>query len=74
LQDAAPPLDARLREDLHARRLLVVLDSFEHLLAAAPAVTGLLAACPNLSVLATSRAALGCVLRPVCAGDPQGVS
>jgi predicted ATPase len=52
----------------------VVLDSFEHLLAAAPAVTGLLAACPNLSVLATSRAALGCVLRPVCAGDPQGVS
>jgi predicted ATPase/DNA-binding SARP family transcriptional activator len=52
------PLDERLREDLHARRLLVVLDNFEHLLAAAPAVTGLLAACPNLSVLATSRAAL----------------
>jgi predicted ATPase/DNA-binding SARP family transcriptional activator len=52
------PLDERLREELHARRLLVVLDNFEHLLAAAPAVTGLLAACPNLSVLATSRAAL----------------
>jgi predicted ATPase/Tfp pilus assembly protein PilF len=52
------PLDERLREDLHARRLLVVLDNFEHLMAAAPAVTGLLAACPNLSVLATSRAAL----------------
>ena len=36
----------------------MVLDNFEHLLAAAPAVTGLLAACPNLAVLVTSRAAL----------------
>jgi len=55
---AGQPLDERLREELRERRLLVVLDNFEHLLAAAPAVTGLLAACPNLAVLVTSRAAL----------------
>jgi excisionase family DNA binding protein len=40
------------------RRLLLVLDNFEHLLAAAPLVTELLAACPNLVVLVTSRARL----------------
>jgi predicted ATPase/DNA-binding SARP family transcriptional activator/Tfp pilus assembly protein PilF len=55
---AGQPLEERLREELHKRRLLVVLDNFEHLLAAAPAVTGLLAACPNLAMLVTSRAAL----------------
>jgi DNA-binding SARP family transcriptional activator len=55
---AGQPLDERLREELRERRLLVVLDNFEHLLAAAPVVTGLLAACPNLAVLVTSRAAL----------------
>jgi DNA-binding SARP family transcriptional activator len=52
------PLQERLHEELRALRLLVVLDNFEHLLAAAPAVTGLLAACPDLAVLVTSRAAL----------------
>ena len=51
-------LDERLRQDLSDRQLLLVLDNFEHLLAAAPAVTGLLAGCPNLRVLVTSRAAL----------------
>jgi predicted ATPase/DNA-binding SARP family transcriptional activator len=51
-------LDQRLHQDLGEQELLVVLDNFEHLLAAAPAVTGLLAGCPNLRVLATSRAAL----------------
>jgi predicted ATPase/DNA-binding SARP family transcriptional activator len=55
---AGRSLEERLREDLCGRQLLVVLDNFEHLLAAAPAVTGLLAACPKLAVLATSRAAL----------------
>jgi len=41
------------------RRGLLVLDNFEHLLAAAPLVGDLLAGCPGLRVLATSRQALG---------------
>ena len=40
------------------RRLLLVLDNCEHVLAAAPEAGNLLATCPNLVVLATSRAAL----------------
>ena len=40
---------------LRSRRGLLVLDNLEHLLPAAPLVTGLLTACPNLTVLATSR-------------------
>jgi predicted ATPase/class 3 adenylate cyclase/Tfp pilus assembly protein PilF len=43
---------------LGPRQLLLVLDNFEQVLAAAPDVAALLAACPGLSVLATSRAAL----------------
>jgi predicted ATPase len=40
------------------RRVLVVLDNFEQVLSAAPAVAGLLGACRQLKVLITSRAAL----------------
>jgi predicted ATPase/DNA-binding CsgD family transcriptional regulator len=39
-------------------RRLLVLDNFEHLLAAAPDVASLLAWCPQLSILVTSRAIL----------------
>ena len=45
-------------EYLRERRTLLVLDNFEQLLAAAPIVGELLAAAPNLLVLATSRAPL----------------
>ena len=47
-----------LRGFLRRRRLLLVLDNVEHLLPAAPEVAALLAACPGLRVLATSRAPL----------------
>jgi hypothetical protein len=47
-------LTAHLRD----RRLLLVLDNFEQVLDAAPLVADLLAACPHLTVLVTSRAAL----------------
>lgn len=40
------------------RRLLLVLDNFEHVLDAAPECSRLLAACPGLQILATSRAPL----------------
>ncbi len=47
-----------LRAHLRERRLLLVLDNFEHLLGAAAEVAGLIEACPGLVVLATSRAPL----------------
>jgi predicted ATPase/class 3 adenylate cyclase len=48
----------RLTEHLGDRRLLLVLDNFEQVLAAAPSVIQLLAACPQLRVVVTSRAPL----------------
>jgi predicted ATPase len=52
------PLAEQLTAQLRAKRLLLVLDNFEHLLAAAPELATLLEACPQLTVLATSRARL----------------
>jgi hypothetical protein len=43
---------------LRERRLLLVLDNFEHVVAAAPQLADLLASCANLSLLVTSRTAL----------------
>jgi len=43
---------------LRDRRLLLLLDNFEHLLAAAPELAGLLARCRGLRALVTSRATL----------------
>jgi len=52
------PLLATLQGFLHEKAILLVLDNCEHLLAAAPLVAELLAHCPRLSALATSRAPL----------------
>lgn len=54
----ASSLLGSLQSDLQDKHLLLVLDNFEHLLAAAPGVGELLAACPRLKILVTSRAAL----------------
>ena len=43
---------------LQAKRLLLLLDNFEQILAAAPVVSMLLATCPSFTVLVTSRATL----------------
>jgi predicted ATPase/class 3 adenylate cyclase len=51
--------DEILKDYFHDRQLLLILDNFEQVLGAAPAVTGLLAAAQGLKVLATSRAHLG---------------
>jgi predicted ATPase/DNA-binding CsgD family transcriptional regulator len=51
------PLSERLIAALHHRQLLLILDNCEHVLTAvADCVSQLLAACPTLQVLATSRA------------------
>lgn len=56
---AGEPL-ARLTEHCSARRMLLLLDNCEHLVEAAAALTDhLLARCPGLTVLATSREPLG---------------
>jgi predicted ATPase/DNA-binding CsgD family transcriptional regulator len=43
---------------LHDHELLLLLDNFEQIVAAAPVVANLLAGCPKLTILATSRAGL----------------
>jgi predicted ATPase len=47
-----------LRAYLRDKRLLLVLDNFEHLVEAAPELTELIEWCPDLLVLVTSRATL----------------
>ena len=46
LSGGRPPTSGRLAEALAERDLLVLLDNFEHLLPAGPAISELLAACP----------------------------
>jgi predicted ATPase len=60
----AVPLDGEtpheaLRRTLAGRRALLVADNFEHVLDAATDLAGLLRDCPGLTVLVTSREALG---------------
>ncbi len=57
-EGAGQSLHERLIGHLRVKRLLLVLDNFEHLLPAADSVADLLAACPWLKVLVTSRAPL----------------
>jgi predicted ATPase/class 3 adenylate cyclase len=52
------PLVEAIADYLRDKQLLLVLDNFEHVLAAAPGVGALLAACPRLKALVTSREAL----------------
>ena len=47
--------DDLLAETVGDKRLLLVLDNFEHLIAAAPSVAETIVSCPHLTVLVTSR-------------------
>jgi non-specific serine/threonine protein kinase len=54
------PLPEQLQAYMAGRHMLLLLDNLEHLLEAiAPLVSGLLAHCPHLNVLTTSRVRLG---------------
>ncbi|MFO7683033.1 MAG: BTAD domain-containing putative transcriptional regulator [Chloroflexota bacterium] len=79
LRGATSP-DEQLRQHLRDRRLLLLLDNFEHLLPQASLVASLLAAAPGLRLLVTSRERLnlyeewlveigGLDLPPETAGD-----
>ncbi len=48
----------RLRENLRSKQMLLLLDNFEQVVSAAAQVVDLLAACPQLKVLVTSREVL----------------
>jgi predicted ATPase len=52
------PVVESLADHLRTKRLLLLLDNFEHLLPAAAQVAALLPACPGLKVLVTSRSVL----------------
>lgn len=52
------PLEARLAEALRPQTLLLVLDNCEHLIDMAPLLARLLAACPGVKALVTSRVVL----------------
>ncbi|CAA9548023.1 MAG: hypothetical protein AVDCRST_MAG33-640 [uncultured Thermomicrobiales bacterium] len=62
---------------LQASNMLLVVDNFEHVLAAAPVLTGLLANCPHLTILVTSRVLLrvtgehALAIPPLTLPDPQ---
>src|SRR5215216_6142073 len=58
-ETAEQPLFESLKDYLYERRILLLLDNFEQVLRAAPAVAELLAGAPRMKVLATSRAPLG---------------
>ncbi|HLF28682.1 MAG TPA: tetratricopeptide repeat protein [Anaerolineae bacterium] len=79
-QSERPVIDS-LSDYLHGRRLLLVLDNCEHLLQpCAELIQRLLQACPDLSVLATSREAIGItgesawMVPSLSAPDPQQLS
>lgn len=57
-EEPGRPMVETLIVYLRDRRMLLLLDNVEHLLAAAPQVAALVAACPTIDVLATGRAAL----------------
>jgi len=52
------PLLEQVQDYLREKHLLLLLDNFEQVVAAAPSLARLLASCPHLSILVTSRAAL----------------
>ncbi len=57
-ETAGQPLTVTLERFLADKQLLLVLDNFEHLLPAASLLAALVASCPRVTILVTSRAPL----------------
>lgn len=57
-EEALQPLADRLMDRMGYKQLLLVLDNFEHVRDAWPLVSNMLATCPNLKLLVTSRSHL----------------
>lgn len=72
-ESRARDLPRRLARYLHGRRLLLVLDNLEHLLAGAQLISDLLAASTNVKALATSRARLNLRWERTYAVPPLGL-
>src|SRR5574341_885873 len=58
LENPTRPVVESVKDSLRPKQMLLVLDSFEQIVAAAPVVADLLAACPGVKVLITSRVVL----------------
>jgi predicted ATPase/class 3 adenylate cyclase/DNA-binding CsgD family transcriptional regulator len=77
-EERGQPLPERLVDYLREKRLLLVLDNFEHLLGAAPLIADLLAASRHVKALVTSRAPLRLAgeqqfpVPPLALPDPAG--
>lgn len=67
------PMAERLFDALGDRRLLLLLDNVEHVVDAGPFVVALLAHCPGLTILATSRVSLGVSGEHVVSVPPLGL-
>ncbi|MDQ3656083.1 MAG: protein kinase, partial [Chloroflexota bacterium] len=71
------PMHNAMTSVLQAADILLVVDNFEQVLAAAPVLTGLLASCPRLTILVTSRVLLrvtgeqALAIPPLTLPDPQ---
>lgn len=78
-QSGEAPLGAIIQHFLQPRRLLLVLDNFEHLLEAAPLVGELVSSAARISVLVTSRERLNVYgeqeypLHPLALPEPVGI-
>jgi predicted ATPase/transcriptional regulator with XRE-family HTH domain len=79
--DPAPlTMAASLAAAIRSRKMLVVLDNFEHLLAAGSLLADVLAGCPELVVLVTSRECLHVrgerevVVQPLAVPEPSEVA
>jgi len=76
-ENRSKPLRESVIDYLRDKRLLLVLDNFEQVVAAAPVVADLLAACAQLKILATSRIVLRLKgereypVEPLLTPDPQ---
>lgn len=72
-EQAEIPLQQSLADALRARRMLLLLDNFEQVLPARELVLSLVAACPGLVLLVTSRVALRVRGEQVYVVKPLGV-